>query len=394
MLFKCPLCTFQQPFSNSALFSHLRKHLKNHETVTCPYKDCSYSTNVYSSFNTHKSREHQAGLASDFQIDMVSEDPHSLQASISEETSDLHEECPGQSREGENGDQCDTGSLRNQLKKNVSSLFLKMQAILHVSNTATQEIVDHLNQIFSLSEPLIKEAVNDILQRNGHSIAEPTLSEVVAAVMDCNVLSMSTSKGAELSSSKRRKTFIERNYPYVMPVEYQLEQPGHTSMYVPILSMIQELFKNTDILNKITETNTASGQCVSCSNGSHFLENELLSTGDLILPLQLYTDDLEICNPLGTSRKIHKFCAVYWVLANVPPKYRSALHAIQLAILVKVTDLRKYGYAAVLAPLLRDLHTLEKDGVFIERVGQNVRGTVFCVSADNLAAHGLGGFVE
>lgn len=96
---------------------------------------------------------------------------------------------------------------------------------------------------------------------------------IVAAVMDCNVLATSTSKGVELSSSKRRKTFIEHNYPYVMPVEYQLEQPGHTSMYVPILSMIQELFKNTDILNKITETNTTYGQYVSCSNGSHFIEN-------------------------------------------------------------------------------------------------------------------------
>ncbi|XP_059905303.1 uncharacterized protein LOC132455458 [Gadus macrocephalus] len=394
VLFKCSLCTYQQPFSKSDVFSHLRKHLKNHETVTCPYKDCSYRINVYSSFNSHKSREHQEGLASDFQTDIVSEDPHNLQASISEGTSDLHEECPGPSREVGNDDQCETGSLRNQLKKNVSSLFLKMQAILHVSNTATQEIVDHLNDIFSLSEPLIKEAVSDILQRNGHIITEPTLSEVVAAVMDCNVLSTSTSKGAELSSHKRRKTFIERNYPCVMPVEYQLEEPGHTSMYVPILSMIQELFKNTDILNKITENNTASGQYVSCSNGSHFLENELLSTGDLILPLQLYIDDLEICNPLGTSSKIHKFCAVYWVLANVPPKHRSALHAIQLAILVKVTDVRKYAYAAVLAPLLRDVHTLENDGVFIESIGQNVKGTVFCVSADNLAAHGLGGFVE
>ena len=165
-------------------------------------------------------------------------------------------------------------------------------------------------------------------------------------------------------------------------------------MYVPILSMIQELFKDTDILNKITEKNTASGQYVSCSNGSHFLENELLSTGDLILPLQLCIDDLEICNPLGTSRIIPKFCAVYLVLANVPPKHRSALHAIQLAILVKVTDVRKYGYSAVLAPLLRDVHTLENDGVLIESIAQNVKGTVFCVSADNLAAHGLGGFVE
>lgn len=117
VFFECPLCTFQQPFSESAVFSHLRKHVKSHETVTCPYKDCSYSTNVYSSFNCHKSRAHQASLASDFQTDIVSEDPHNLQASMSEVTNDLHQECPGQTTEVGNGDQCDTGSLRNQLKK-------------------------------------------------------------------------------------------------------------------------------------------------------------------------------------------------------------------------------------------------------------------------------------
>lgn len=48
------------------------------------------------------------------------------------------------------------------------------------------------------------------------------------------------------------KIFIQHNYPCVMPIEYQLEQPGHTIMYVPIRQMIQEWFKNTDILNKIT----------------------------------------------------------------------------------------------------------------------------------------------
>lgn len=119
----------------------------------------------------------------------------------------------------------------------------------------------------------------------------------------------------------------------------------------------------------------------------------MLSKGDLTLPLQLCVDELEIGNPLGTSPKIHKVFTVYWVIASVPPKYRLVLQAIQLALLVKVTDLNKYGYAAVLATLLRDIHNLEQDGVFIERVDQNVRGAIFCVSADNLAAHGLGGFV-
>lgn len=70
------------------------------------------------------------------------------------------------------------------------------------------------------------------------------------------------------------------------------------------------------------------------------------------------------------------------------------MHTIQLAVLAEVTDLQKYGYAAVLAPLVHDVHTLEQDGVFIESVGQNLKGTIFCVSADTLAVNGLGGFLE
>lgn len=73
-----------------------------------------------------------------------------------------------------------------------------MQAFLHVSNTATQEIVDHLNQIFSLSQPLIKEAVGDILNRHVHNIAEPKHYEVASAVVDSNVLFAVTSKGATI----------------------------------------------------------------------------------------------------------------------------------------------------------------------------------------------------
>ena len=57
----------------------------------------------------------------------------------------------------------------------------------------------------------------------------------------------------------------------------------------------------------------------------------------------------------------------------------------------KVTDLQKYGYAAVLVPLLHDIRSLDQDAVFIESIGQNVKGTIFCVLAHNLAAHGLGG---
>lgn len=85
------------PFSESVVFCHLRKHLKNHETVACPYKDCNCSTNVYSLLNLHKSRAHQASLSSDFRSDIFVEDHQTLQTGSFEVSSDLHEECPRQS---------------------------------------------------------------------------------------------------------------------------------------------------------------------------------------------------------------------------------------------------------------------------------------------------------
>lgn len=209
--------------------------------------------------------------------------------------------------------------------------------------------------------------------------------------MDCNVVVKATSEGSDLSTVK---VFVERTYPLVKPVQYALEMSGEKMVYVPILTMIQELFKNTDVLHKLQETVSLPDHYTSCCDGSYFLTNTLFSSGEFSLPLQLYIDELEMANPLGTSKKIHKLCAVYWVFASLPSKYRSALHTIQLALLCKVPDLKKNGYKAVFSPLLKDISILEEEGVFIESLGQNLKGTVFCVSADNLAAHGLGGFTE
>lgn len=48
----------------------------------------------------------------------------------------------------------------------------------------------------------------------------------------------------------------------------------------------------------------------------------------------------------------------------------------------------------VLEPLIQDLTILEKHGVFVSQLGKFVKGSVQCVIADNLSAHGIGGFVE
>lgn len=112
------------------------------------------------------------------------------------------------------------------------------------------------------------------------------------------------------------------------------------------------------------------------------------------IALVLYIDEFEICNPLGTSRKKLKITAVYCFFGNMPHMSQSTLNSIYLALLCKSVDIKRFGYDEVLAPLIKDLAILECDGVYISSVGQNVKGSVFCVVADNLGAHSISGLVE
>lgn len=70
------------------------------------------------------------------------------------------------------------------------------------------------------------------------------------------------------------------------------------------------------------------------------------------------------------------------------------MESIYLAILCKAGDTKQFGFQRVLEPLLTDLKSLEKDGLFVPGSGKVIRGTVVSVVADNLGAHSLAGFVK
>lgn len=63
-------------------------------------------------------------------------------------------------------------------------------------------------------------------------------------------------------------------------------------------------------------------------------------------------------------------------------------------MLCKTVHIKEYGYSKVLEPLIRDLELLEREGVFVQSLGSNVKGRVLYASADNLGAHSLAEFQE
>ena len=67
--------------------------------------------------------------------------------------------------------------------------------------------------------------------------------------------------------------------------------------------------------------------------------------------------------------------------------------SIYLACLCHSNDVKSYGYGAILEPLINDLEVLEQQGLYVQKLGTTVRGTVLYVQT-TWGAHSLAGFQE
>ena len=305
------------------------------------------------------------------------------------------------SDEGSDGNNVE--DLSTSIEQSIASVLLKLENILHVPATAIDKLLQELHYLLnSTSVPVTHNSISNILRDHSLQIDESIIKELAEVVCKSNPLGKAISKEGPLATAFKRKKYYKQHFNVVEPIEFILDRPKNkTHQYIPILPSLQKLFNCKDILESATDyhktQNTGLGneqQYRSIRDSLYFRENSFFSGEDFKIAISLYIDDFEVCNPIGTSRKTHKLCGVYWILNNLPPGSHSALSSIYLAVLCKTDDAKAYGYKKVLEPLLQDLITLEEHGVFIAGLGCFTKGTVQSIIADNLGAHGIAGFVE
>lgn len=392
--FSCLSCGFTESCSESDFFTHLhRAHLKVNHKVRCPYEDCNFESSVYSTFKAHKSKVHKQQISKRFKSEIVGDNIISHDSNASQEqmsdANDIED-----AEELNEVTECDLYDLEKQLEHSLASLLLKMHTVLHIPESAVQDVIEQLCQINKLSQPLVQHRVRGILNKYCADMDETVIKEIISAVSESNMMTH-CSKDGTLGTAKKRAAYVRREFPLVNPIEYVVEKGKKTLAYVPIVPMLQKLLNKTDVLDKaMSEKVHVPQEFRSYADGQYFTENPFLAKDEFTIALVLYIDDFEVANPLGTSKLKHKMCAVYWVIANIPSKYRSTLSSIQLALLCNTSTVKECGYAKVFQPLIYDLKLLEQNGVYLEQLGASVKGTLLYVAADNLAAHSLAGFLE
>ena len=214
------------------------------------------------------------------------------------------------------------------------------------------------------------------------------------------------------------KKYVTDHLSYIAPIEFILTdtnvekeaknkkncyngEPGNKEPmkdvvhYVPILKVLKHYLEHEDVwasCQQQNKKNESSQQLRDYTDGNFWKLQNICHEN--FIRIHLYTDELEICNPLGSKKMVHKICAFYFFVGNIEVKHRSTLSNIHLALLCKYSVVKKYGYKRILEPLINDINILENEGIIldIEGINRHLYGSVMTMSGDNLSSHAIGGF--
>ena len=120
-------------------------------------------------------------------------------------------------------------------------------------------------------------------------------------------------------------------------------------------------------------------------DGTAFQANAFFASNPGAISILLYSDAVEVVNPIGPGRCKHKIVQVFWSIGDLPRMHRSQIDKLQLCLVFKEKYLKKYGYQMIFGRLLDDLCLLEEEGILVYKPFQRtVKAGLLLYSADNL----------
>lgn len=167
--------------------------------------------------------------------------------------------------------------------------------------------------------------------------------------------------------------------PLRKSLKFFLQLPGMFSKILDYMSLSQS--DESGIINNIIQT--------------HFwrdkFANITLSSSEILIPLFLYCDDFECGNALGTHAGVNKFCAIYAMIACLPPQISSRLSSILFSGLICAKDKKMCTNAEVFKALIEELNFLRRTGIKVSMNSSSylVKFQLVMILGDNLGLNDI-----
>lgn len=384
--------------TSQLLISHLRlNHSYNPNTkfkLFCAQDGCRRQFSTYSGLRKHLNTVHQRESSQDNEASSSA----SFQSTFADNSVPTNE--TGCNEHVELGTFEMDSNLNTLNARNIcASIIGKLQSS-GMPNNAVSTIVNDLEEFTNELQSQIKQEVLSVVPEDNaiRGILEQSLEKFDNPFSDLN------------TETKRTK-YLNTKWGVVEPQEimlgvrfdmrrnkatgtYSQVPVKDTFIYVPILETLKFMCRNSEICKLLAETMTTKNSFDDFRDGSYFKTHPLFSKHKNALQIQIFYDDFEPANPLGSKRGIHKVGALYFVLRNLPPRFNSAVMNIHLVALFHSDDVKTYGFDSILKPLINDIKTLETQGLHLPFSAEKIYGTISQITGDNLGMHSILGFTE
>ena len=203
-----------------------------------------------------------------------------------------------------------------------------------------------------------------------------------------------------LNSEYKRIKFIQDQDQYVSPREILLNKSEVLNgakkdvyHYIPIIESLKVLHGDVTF-QEILKRNmmNRSMKIRDIKDGLHYSKNQYFKTNPDAYGIMLYSDAVEIVNPLGAARGTYKLVQVFYTLCDIEKAQRSKIDRLQLVMIFREKLLKKYSLKNILKPLILDLKLLEAGVDVSNPVPKKIKAGLVCYIADNLEASVIGGF--
>jgi hypothetical protein len=396
----CDLNFCGESFNGLAEFLvHLKSHLKRGDTVKCPFDKCVKQFSKNASFTAHLSRNHRfRSVESIRSCYIASSSSTENENDIMQNVNDVVDNCTLECDDS-NTSVCtcdDDDDLPVHYAETVGRFYLMLQGKLLVPAKTIQKIVEEMSTIHDLGQENLMKNLQRVLASNGMTEDQSTRVIKDLSVHDL-FKQLHDLKSGTLRSVHMRKKFFQSKFSYIEPVAIKLGRNSYANdvwyHYVPIKESLCILLQDSSVREQIDNPlPVEDGVLQDLADGSVCKTNVLFCENRNALRIILYQDSFEVVNPIGSAKKKHKLLAVYFTLANLYPWNRSSVDQLQLILLCRESHCKQFSKDEVFRNLVDDLKDIEQTGLKCDDT--YIKGSVICISGDNLGSHYIGGFVE
>ena len=418
---KCSIskCGGAQFSSVKILMLHLRNyHAKAGEMVTCIFESCTSKYDNAGTLRNHFLNKHTKDgsynlkpsnkLHCDLPIsqtadvfhasDDVQDSDANLDAEAEEEDLYSHQE---HDIAVDLQDRGETEDIDEVFMMAYCDFLNKLTNFQFIPQSSIQLISEEYLKNYKKSNEAKMTALRKSLMKNIPGISEADIRRVMADVDENDAF-----LGAQLSldSEHKRINYLKDNFTYVEPKEIifnpkqvkESKAPKAVMHYVPLIQTVKNLVQDSTFLD-VTESNFSNNPdsvLRDVKDGIMFKTNPFFIENPEALTLLLYSDGVELVNPIGAGRGKHKVIQIFLTFGEIPKIQRSKIDRIQLVAVVKEKVVKQFGFKKVYHQIVEDLKELEKGVTVFHPVQRLVKCGLLLHPADNLEAHAVGGFSQ